>query len=66
MTIVQITYTKKFGTSPPGSAPEQTDNVFKIIHNYVDIFIQPLIFMPNVSNTRGNTFRFIQLLYTSY
>ena len=34
---------------------------FKIIHNHVDIPMQPSIFMPNISNTRGNTFRFIQL-----
>ena len=34
---------------------------FKIIHNHVDIPMQSSIFMPNISNTRGNTFRFIQL-----
>ena len=34
---------------------------FKIIHNHVDIPMQSSIFMPYVSNTRGNTFRFIQL-----
>ena len=34
---------------------------FKIIHSYVDIPMQPSIFMLNVSNTRGNAFRFIQL-----
>ena len=33
----------------------------KIIHNHVDIPMQPSIFMPNISNTRGNTFRFIHL-----
>ena len=33
----------------------------KIIHNHVDIPMQPSIFMPNISNTRGNSFRFIQL-----
>jgi len=35
--------------------------LFKIIHNQIDIPMQPSIFIPNLLNTRGNASKFIQL-----
>jgi len=40
---------------------DRTLMMFKIIHNLVDISVEPPNFIPNTISTRGNTQKFIQL-----